>query len=204
MKESFKKESMQTVVQKIKKYSSLKTNNMKKILLSFSVFTMVCIVSSCTNDADKAAPSGNTTAAMDSTDWKNKQTAMASMAGIMAHNADEVLKNAAADAIDYGDGSMPPAKGVDSIKAGLKAFLNAFPDYKGENLMYTAEGNTVIITGDWTGTFKNDAWGMKATGKSFKLKDADILTFNADGKIISHSSIQSNATMMAMVGAKMP
>ena len=176
---------------------------MKKIILSFSMFTMLCIVSSCTNDAEKSAAPGSAKATVDSADLKNKQTAMASMAGIMAHNADEVLKNAAADAIDYGDGSMPPAKGVDSIKAGLKAFLNAFPDYKGENLMYVAEGNTVIITGDWSGTFKNDAWGMKATGKSFKVKDADILTFNADGKITSHSSIQSNSTMMAMVGAKM-
>lgn len=178
---------------------------MKKIILSLSLLAMVCIVSSCTNDADKtaAAASGNTKASIDSADWKNKQTAIASMAAIMAHNADEVLKNAAADAIDYGDGSMPPAKGIDSIKAGLKAFLNAFPDYKGENLMYTAEGNTVIITGDWSGTFKNDFWGMKATGKSFKVKDADILTFNAEGKITSHSSIQSNSTMLTMVGAKM-
>jgi predicted ester cyclase len=177
---------------------------MKKVLFSFCTIAIIAIVISCNNNAEKPAASNTAAASVDSADLKNKQTIMTSMAAIMAHNADEALKNATADAIDYGDGSMPPAKGIDSVKAGLRGFLNAFPDYKGENLMYVAEGNTVIVTGDWSGTFKNDAWGMKATGKSFKVKDADIFTFNADGKITSHSSIQSNNTIMAMVDAKMP
>jgi hypothetical protein len=45
--------------------------------------------------------------------------------------------------------------------------------------------------------------GMKPTGKSFKVKDVDLFTFNDEGKITEHRSVQSGKTMMDMVGAKM-
>ena len=54
-----------------------------------------------------------------------------------------------------------------------------------------------------SGTFKAELMGMKPTGKSFKVKDVDIYTFNDDGKITEHRSVQSMATMLSQVGAKM-
>jgi predicted ester cyclase len=109
--------------------------------------------------------------------------------------------------MDLGDGSMPPTKGIDSMKAGIKSFVAAFPDLKGEDLeaLSNADGSKVIILGKWSGTFKNDFMGMKATGKSYaKINDADIFTFDETGKITSHANVQSNMTYMNAVGAMMP
>ena len=82
--------------------------------------------------------------------------------------------------------------------------MTAFPDFKGENFTTIAEGNHVVVIGDWSGTFKGDLMGVKPTGKSFKVKDVDIFTFNDEGKITEHRSIQSIEHIMSQVGAKWP
>ncbi len=177
---------------------------MKKAFLLMAVSVM--LFSSCSNDKKKEeGDKDKMTVATDSKAEKNKATALASVMGVNAHDPDVMLKEVTADAIDYGDGSMPPTKGVDSIKAGIKAWLAAFPDVKGENFMtMTDDGTHVAVFADWTGTFKNDFMGMKATGKSYKIKDADVFTFNAEGKITEHRSIQSNMVMGMQVGMEMP
>ncbi len=35
-------------------------------------------------------------------------------------------------------------------------------DYKGENIMYIADGDKVAVYADWSATFKKDFMGMKA------------------------------------------
>ena len=136
---------------------------------------------------------------------KNRQTALTSVQAFSAHDFDAVFKDVASDGVDYGDGTMPPVKSIDTIKAGMKAWTAAFPDVKGENLMALsdADGSHVIVVGEWSGTFKNDFMGMKATGKSFKYWDGDLFSFNDEGKITSHRSVQSSMTPMNQVGAKM-
>ena len=167
------------------------------------------LVAACNNDK-KTASSDNKDSMSSMADnkvEKNKQTALASIMGFIAHDADAVVKDAAPGCMDLGDGSMPPAKGIDSMKAGIKSFLAAFPDLKGEDLeaLSNADGSKVIILGKWSGTFKNDFMGMKATGKSYaKINDADIFTFDETGKITSHANVQSNMTYMNAVGAMMP
>ena len=141
--------------------------------------------------------------AKDSILEKNKATALASVQAFTLSTVDQALKSAAPDAVDYGDGTMKPVKGLDSIKSMVKVFLNAFPDYKGENFMVIGEGDHVAVFGDYSGTFKNPMMGMKPTGKSFKLRDVDLFTFNNAGQIIEHRSVQSGKTLMEMVGAKM-
>jgi predicted ester cyclase len=101
-------------------------------------------------------------------------------------------------------GSMPPVKGIDSAKAFVKMFMASFPDYKVENLMAIADGDHVAVIGDWSGTFKKDLMGIKATNKHFKAKDADIFTFNSDGKITEHRSIQSLDHILKQLGTSMP
>ncbi len=44
--------------------------------------------------------------------------------------------------------------------------------------------------------------GIKPTGKSYKVKDVDLFTFNDDGKITEHRSVQSSSTIMMQTGAK--
>jgi predicted ester cyclase len=176
---------------------------MKKVLLMLVVVSTSMMVG-CNNVAEQPAVVKDNTDSIKAAKLEhNKATAMASIEGVNAHNVDQVLKDAAPDVTDFGDGSMKSTKGVDSLKPGIQGWLTAFPDVHGSNLTAVADGDWVIVWGDWTGTFKADFNGMKATGKSYKYKDADIFKFNDEGKITEHHSIQSPITMMTMIGAKM-
>lgn len=176
----------------------------------FIIIPALSFIALACNSKSSTEPTTDTTATATSTNApktdnleKNKETALASEQSITSHNANGVLKDAAPDMVDYGDGSAPPVKGIDSGKASLQGFLTAFPDVKGENLMAIAEGNHVAVFGDWSGTFKGELMGMKPTGKSFKVKDVDLFTFNDEGKITEHRSVQSFETYMTQVGATM-
>jgi predicted ester cyclase len=173
-------------------------------------FTAMTIASACNQSVqDDGAPDAkkDTTAAgmsQEDKEERNKKIALSSIDGISSGKADVVLKDVTSDAVDYGEGSMPAVKGIDSIKAGLQGFLNAFPDYKGQNIQAVADGDYVYVSGDWSGTFKNDMMGIKATGKSFKVKDVDIFKFNDEGKMTEHRAIVPFSVIMQQVGAKMP
>ena len=175
---------------------------MKKMFLPMVL--SILLLAACNNEkkTDEGVKEEKTADNAEDKEEKNKQTAMASVNAFIAGDIDATLKDVAADATDYFDGSMPPVKGVDSIKAGLKQWRDNFSDYKGENLLFIADGDYVAVYGDWSATFKRDFMGMKATGKSFKIKDADLFRFNADGKITEHYSVQSSAEMMKQLGAK--
>jgi len=156
----------------------------------------------CNNAKDDNATTSGTTDSTTATSGEskeeaNKQTALASVNSMLAGNVDEALKHATPDAVDYYDGSGPPVKSLDSIKAGMHMWLNAVKDYKAENMEAVADGNKVFVYADWSGSFKSDFMGMKTAGKSFKMKDVDVFTFNDQGKITEHKSIQSMACMQA-------
>lgn len=181
---------------------------MKKVhLLAFAacLFFAACNDGATTTGDSPNDSTGNSTKmTQEDKEERNKNVVLESMAAMNNHNPDDVLKNVTADGVDYGDGSMPAVKGIDSVKAGMKGFLAAFPDYKGDNLEAVADGDKVMVYGDWSGTFKNDFMGMKATGKSFKVKDVDIFTLNDEGKITSHRNVLPWSAIMEQVGAKMP
>jgi len=178
---------------------------MKRLLI---ITATICLLSvSCTNTtgtaADKdssktEAPSMGSTGDMVE---KNRATALAALQSFSNHDAGAVLKDVSPDFMDYGDGGSAPIKGTDSCKAAIQSFLTAFPDVKGENLMAIAEGNHVAVFGDWSGTFKMKMMNMEPTGKSFKMKDVDLFTFNNNGQITEHRSIQSMGTIMMQVAA---
>jgi predicted ester cyclase len=134
---------------------------------------------------------------------RNKEVIMASMEGINSHNADAVLKYAAPNSIDYGDGSDKPCSNVDSIKMMMTSWMNAFPDVKAEKLTYVADGDMVMVYGWWSGTFKKDFMGMKATNKPYKMYDVDIFKMTDDGKVLEHRNTVPFSVMMEQVGAKM-
>lgn len=184
---------------------------MKKIVF---VISAMALLAACNSSGDSSENKKDTSAAgnmsaMSSSENKaehNRQTALIDVQAANEHNADGMLKDVTPDAVDYGDGTGSPVKSVDSVKMFMNAWLKAFPDVKGENLeaFSNADGSKVIVVGEWSGTFKNDFMGMKATGKSFKFWDGDLFTFNDDGKITSHRGIQSWMTTVSQVGAKMP
>jgi predicted ester cyclase len=183
---------------------NLKQNDMKQLLVLMS---FAAVITSCNSSIPAISNSMDSLmaarTARDSILEKNKATALASVRAFSAGNMDEAMKDITPDAVDYGDGMMAPVKGIDSIKAMVKIFMAAFPDYKGENFLVLGDGNHVAVFADYSGTFKNALMGIKPTGKSFKIKDVDLFTFNDAGKITEHRSVQSGKTLMDMVGAKM-
>jgi predicted ester cyclase len=176
-----------------------------KQLLVFIVLSV--IIMSCNNNNPSARSNIDSVAsarsAKDSILERNKATALASVQAFSTGKMDEAFKDVTPDAMDYGDGTMAPIKGVDSIKSMIRGFMAAFPDYKGENFLVIGDGDHVAVFGDYTGTFKKPFMGIKPTGKTFKVKDVDLFTFNNDGKITEHRSVQAGSTIMDMVGARM-
>jgi predicted ester cyclase len=178
---------------------------MKQVLFFIGI---AVIITSCNQNSSSATMNSMDSlmaanSAKDSVLEKNKATALASVQAFGSGKIDDAFKEVTPDAVDYGDGMMAPVKGLDSIKNMVRGFLAAFPDYKGENFLVIGDGNHVAVFADYTGTFKNPIMGIKPTGKSFKVKDVDLFTFNDAGKITEHRSVQSGKTIMEMVGAKM-
>ena len=184
----------------------IKSKHMKRIFIAISIVSLLFLAcnSNKTDTPNGTASSSKGMNLKQDMEERNKETAMASAKGFNDHNTDEVLKNVTADFVDYGDGSMPPIKGSDSAKAFIKMFMASFPDFKVENLMALADGDHVAVIGDWSGTFKKDFMGMKASSKQIKYKDVDIFTFNSEGKITEHRSIQSLDNVFRQLGASMP
>lgn len=164
---------------------------MKRTAL-FLITALGIAFSSCNNETkkDEVKSEANTTPAESKQD-RNKKVIMASMENFMKGDLDGVFKDAAPGFVDYADGSIPPIKSVDSLKSFIKVMEASISDYKGENLKYYADGDYVLVPGDWGGVFKNDFMGIKATGKPVKFKDVDIFKLNDEGKITEHHSIQN-------------
>lgn len=179
---------------------------MKQLLvISAVLFFMV----SCENK------SGNNTAAgpgdadsskaekVESKEDRNKKIVKDGMAALNDHDIEKLTAMMTDDAVDHGDGLGKKVKGRDSITSNMKMFLNSFPDFKADELRYFADGDHVVVIGEYSGTFKKDLGKIKATNKSFKFPDADIFTLNDEGKITSHRYIQPDASLFNQVGAKM-
>lgn len=180
---------------------------MKQIIFSLLATSLLMVACDSKKKDGASEKKEAMSSATDNKAEKNRQTALASIMAINAHDADAVLKEATPDCMDLGDGTMPPTKGMESVKASLKAWFAAFPDVKGEDFeaLSNADGSKIIVLATWSGTFKNDFMGMKATGKAYtKIKDGDILTFDENGKVTSHGYVQNSMTYMNAVGAVMP
>lgn len=129
----------------------------------------------------------------------NKETALAVLQAFGTGNIDFIMQHISRDGIDYGEGSFPPVRGKDSIRASLTAWLSYLENYKPSNPLTVAEGNYVFVYADWAGTFKVDFMGLPTKGKSFKIKDVDIFRFDKKGKIMEHRAVQSINTILSQV-----
>lgn len=177
----------------------------------FLITAGAVLIIACNNKSETAASEKNdSTGSMSSNmssktkEERNKQTILNAINAINAGNVDEMTKYFANDIVDHGDGNGPAAKSADSMKAMMHMFLNTFPDMKIDPIVTTTDGDHVIVYSNWTGTFKNDMMGIKATGKSFKTRDADIFKFNDEGKIVEHWSVMPMDMIWKGVEAKMP
>lgn len=179
---------------------------MKKIFVMMAA--SLVMLSACNDDKktetdDKKMGDEKMSSSAEEKEERNKKTVLASLEGVSAHDVNVMLKDAATDITDYGDGSGPPMKGIDTARAGIAAWFAAFPDVKGENFKAVADGDWVMVWGDWSGTWKGDFMGQKPTGKSYKIKDVDIFKLNDEGKITEHHYVQSWMNTASQVGMKM-
>jgi predicted ester cyclase len=53
----------------------------------------------------------------------------------------------------------------------------------------------------WSGSFKKDLMGIKATGKMVSFPDVDIFKLNDEGKIVEHRSVQNTGAVLMASGA---
>lgn len=178
---------------------------------NFLIIAATALIIACNNKAENTASEKNdSTGTMSSNmsskpkEERNKQAILNAINAINAGNVDEITKYFATDVVDHGDGTMPAAKSADSVKAMMHMFVNTFPDMKIDPIVTAADGDYVIVYSNWGGTFKNDMMGIKATGKSFKTKDADIFKMNDEGKIVEHWSVMPMDMIWKGVEAKMP
>ena len=182
-------------------------------------FYLICAgaiaITACTNNSNVKGMSGKDSPGADmkmsssdnaaeTKEERNKQIVMQSLESVSKHDAMGVLKDAVPEVIDYNDGSMPAFKGKDTTNVMISNWMKAFPDVKGENLNAVADGDWVVVWGDWSGTWKGDFMGQKANGKSYKIRDADIFRLNDDGKITEHHTLSTWPAIAAQTGMKMP
>lgn len=170
---------------------------MKKTLL---LFTVAIIMASCNNEPKPGSDEKKEPSMSESKQERNKKVIIANMDAFAKRDVDAMLKDAAPVCTEYGDESMPPSTNTDSTKAFLKMLMNSFENYAASNAKMVAEGDYVYYFADWSGVFKNDLMGIKATGKPFKYKDCDIFKLNDDGKITEHHSIQNMAAFFMAAG----
>lgn len=154
--------------------------------------------------AGGAATFDSTAIKKEEKEQRNKTAALGNVEAFQKLDFEQAFKDAAPDLVDYGDGAMPPIKGLDSNKAMIKSFLGALENLKGSNLVAVADGDQVMVYGDWEGKFKSDFMGMKTAGKTFKFKDIDIYKFNDEGKIVEHRTVQSSQAIMIQMGLQPP
>src|SRR5215203_3879059 len=122
---------------------------------------------------------------------RNKKIALANAEAIHVRDVDAASKSFSPDIINYGNGNIPPQKGIEAVTASLRMFVGAFPIDKIDNLVAVADGDWVMLWGKWNGTWREDFMGQKATGKSFTKPEVEIFRFNEEGKITEHHSVQS-------------
>jgi len=175
---------------------------MRKLFTLLALSAMAAgFFSSCKSNSAASSGSDSTAAVMK----KNVQTALAADSLITKHDIDGYFKLCVAQGFtEYGSAGDKPEKNIDSIKAEMKTFFGAYPDFKGENLTAYTSNDAVMVTGTYSGTFKNAYLTMKPTGKGFKVFDGDIYTFDKEGKITSHKSVVPGSVYMSEAGVVLP
>jgi ketosteroid isomerase-like protein len=173
---------------------------MKKLILLLLAASSL-IMAACDNTkSNKARKRETSLPASENKRERNKKVIAASMECLMKGDLDGTFKDAAIGFVDYGDGSIPPISNLDSLRGFIKTLMTSIEGYKAENLVYYADGDHVIVYGDWNGTFKTDMMGIKATGKPVKFKDVDIFKLSDEGKITEHRSVQNIGAVLTAAG----
>ena len=88
---------------------------------------------------------------------------------------------------------------IQRIQREIQIVRGAFRDAKYTTRDIVAEGNTVILIWDFTGTHTGDFFGRAATGRALKVTGYEVVKFNRDGMMIGHYS-NHDQTGMEVLG----
>jgi steroid delta-isomerase-like uncharacterized protein len=125
---------------------------------------------------------------------------------------DEVFRRQNVDAIDelLSDDFMEhiPAPGQSTDRDGAKMFiahmLQAFPDLDFEIESQIAEGDSIAVVGNMTGTQSGEFLGVPATNRKVKVMVMDTSRVSEDGKFTDHWGLIDVPTLMTQVGVSSP
>lgn len=177
---------------------------MKQFLI---LATIGLALASCNGSSSSSDSSKTSVDSKQAKEERNKQIVLASWDASVKRDADGTLKSAATDIIDYGDGSTPPIKGLDSLSVRMKKWMAAskmaFPDAKVSGVLAAASDDTVLVWSEVSAAWKREFMGQKPTGKSFRLYGVDYFVLNPEGKIIEHRATPGNAEIAKQIGMKM-
>ena len=174
------------------------------ILLFLQIFVIAFVHNTLAQDAGSESTSTTTKLSKEQKEERNKKIALANANAIHTRDVETASKDFAPDIMNYGNGKIPPQKGIDAVTASLRMFVATFPIEKIDNLVAVADGDWVMLWGTWSGAWTGDFMGQKATGKSFTKRDVEIYRFNEEGKITEHHSVQSLGEIAQQVGLKIP
>lgn len=181
---------------------------MKQIITIAAAFIMLsaCNQSESTNGMSTDSSSSiNNKNDVNSKEEKNKQIAVNGVIGFISGDT-TYLTQTDPNCIDYNDGTMPPIKGIDSIRTVdtkmMSLWRTAFPDIKMNNVSAMANGDSVLVWEEYSGTSKGDFMGQKPTGKSFDVYQVDYFVFTPDGKILEHRMTPNFNEVAKQIGMK--
>jgi len=101
-------------------------------------------------------------------------------------------------------GTQRTLRGLDQLVETYKSWKLSIPDGTGRVVSSLASGNTVVLEVIWSGTqtgpIQTPGGVVPASGKSFTLAAAQVITFR-DGKIIEFRHYFDMLTMLQQIGA---
>ena len=94
-----------------------------------------------------------------------------------------------------------PQEFVDYLTGG---WVTGFPDAKVSNALYTEGGDRTIAQFDGTGTNNGPVGPMPATGQTMNMPFCEVMTYDADGKIVRGELYYDQVTMLVQLGHMPP
>ncbi len=90
--------------------------------------------------------------------------------------------------------------GVEGVKKLFRVQAKAFPDWHITVDYVIQHGEKYIVRWTLTGTHTGNYFGIKPTGKQFKISGVDIETI-VDGKITEHDGAEDMLSLLQQIGA---
>ena len=96
--------------------------------------------------------------------------------------------------------------GIEGARQAMNMWKEAYPDLKLTIDHVVVEGNTLISYFWMEGTYSGSIPDLpaEAAGKKVKIRSADIITFNAEGKAIAHREVTDHYSEMIQLGVIPP